>query len=109
MALTLGDRTLYRLSVDDVMTMLDTRASSRRSTTGFCRCGCLRADTGVKPALYAAAGVPDYWVVDVAGRRLEVRRDPVGEEYRRLEVLGPGQVISPLALELPAVGLDDLL
>ena len=66
-------------------------------------------DTTVKPALYAAARVPDFWVVDVARRRLEVRRDPVGTEYRRLEVLGAGEKIAPLAFELPALALDDVL
>jgi Uma2 family endonuclease len=65
-------------------------------------------DTGIKSALYAAAGVPDYWVIDVARQRLEVRREPVGTEYRRLEVLGPGQSVSALALDLPALELDVL-
>ena len=63
-------------------------------------------DTSVKPALYAEARVPDYWVVDVARRRFEVRRDPVGTEYRRTEVRGPGEAVTALGLDLPALELD---
>ena len=63
-------------------------------------------DTSVKPALYAEARVPHYWVVDVARRRLEVRRDPVGAEYRRTEVHGPGEAVTALGLDLPALELD---
>lgn len=69
----------------------------------------LLTDTSVKPALYAAAGVPEYWVVDVPHQRLEIRRDPVGAEYRRLQVLGPGEQAAPLALDLPPLELAELL
>ena len=81
MALTLGDRTLYRLSVDDVERMLGS--------------GVLTEDTPV-----------EFWVVDVARRRLEVRRDPVGAEYRRTEVHGQGEAVTALDLDLPALELD---
>lgn len=33
-------------------------------------------DRGRKAELYAAAGVPEYWVVDVPGRSVEVHRGP---------------------------------
>jgi Uma2 family endonuclease len=33
-------------------------------------------DRGRKSELYAAAGVPEYWVVDVPGRSVEVHREP---------------------------------
>ena len=36
----------------------------------------LAYDTGEKAALYAAAGVADYWIVDIPHRCVEVRRDP---------------------------------
>lgn len=36
----------------------------------------LQMDLGVKAELYAAAGVPDYWVLDLAKRQLHVLRDP---------------------------------
>ena len=38
-------------------------------------------DTGEKADLYAAAGIADYWVVDVAAQRIEVRREPVAGRY----------------------------
>lgn len=39
-----------------------------------------------KAAIYARAGVPAYWLVDLAARRVEVRTDPLPEgRYARLE------------------------
>lgn len=39
-----------------------------------------------KAAIYARAGVPVYWAVDLASRRVEVRSDPLpGGRYSRLE------------------------
>lgn len=39
-----------------------------------------------KATVYARAGVPVYWLVDLAARRLEVRSEPLGEgRYARLE------------------------
>lgn len=33
-------------------------------------------DRTTKARIYAAAGIGEYWLVDLANRRLEVRRDP---------------------------------
>src|SRR5271155_4050934 len=38
--------------------------------------GSHEADRGVKAELYATAGVPTYWLVDVPGKAVEVRSDP---------------------------------
>ncbi len=38
----------------------------------------LKYDLSVKAALYARAGIFEYWVVDVNGRRLIAHRDPEG-------------------------------
>lgn len=65
-------------------------------------------DTTVKPALYATARVPDYWVVDVPNRRIEVRREPVEGEYRRVEIIGGGQQIAPLELDVEPVTVSTL-
>ena len=42
----------------------------------------LRLDLTTKSSLYARAKVSEYWVLDVKGRRLFVRRDPVEGVYR---------------------------
>jgi Uma2 family endonuclease len=37
----------------------------------------LQYDRGDKAALYASAGIQDYWIVNLADRRVEVYRNPV--------------------------------
>lgn len=41
----------------------------------------LHHDLGRKKRLYARTGVPEYWVVDVRGRKIIRFHAPVGEEY----------------------------
>lgn len=42
-----------------------------------------------KAAIYACAAVPEYWLVDVAGRCLAVYRQPLAQgQYGRVETLG---------------------
>jgi Uma2 family endonuclease len=65
-------------------------------------------DTKVKPELYAAAGVPDYWVVDVAAKRLQVFREPEGDRYASEAVLGPDGTLEPVAVEAPPLDLAGL-
>jgi len=60
-------------------------------------------DRGVKAALYATAGVPTYWIVDVLGKAVEVRSDPGLDGYHRHEVYGPGA-----AVPSPDPGVGDL-
>ena len=69
----------------------------------------LRPDITRKVELYASAGVPDYWVVDVLGRQLQVRRNPEGDAYGSLEVLGPEDSVRPLGLDVPPLHLAELL
>jgi Uma2 family endonuclease len=62
------------------------------------------ADRGTKAALYARAGIADYWILNLVDHVLEVCRDPVtaaaqpsGWRYRDIAVLRPGASIAPLA------------
>jgi Uma2 family endonuclease len=55
-----------------------------------------RMDLGYKARLYASAGVPDYWVVDLAARRVLVHREPGADGYAAVRVLVPGETIVPL-------------
>ena len=57
-----------------------------------------------KAFLYAAGGIEDYWIVNLARRQLEVLRGPVrdrhqpfGFRYSRTTILRPGEKIAPLA------------
>jgi Uma2 family endonuclease len=45
-------------------------------------------DLSRKATLYAAAGVPEYWVVDLVRRMVVVHRRPDGVLYRLVELLG---------------------
>lgn len=60
-------------------------------------------DRREKSSLYAKAGIRDYWILNLKKSRLEVRRDPVeddqapyGWDYSTLQILAPGQTVSPL-------------
>jgi Uma2 family endonuclease len=46
----------------------------------------LRFDRGTKASVYARAGVPEYWVVDVSERTIEVYGAPDGERYTTTKV-----------------------
>jgi Uma2 family endonuclease len=74
----------------------------------------LNHDITTKAELYATAGIADYWVLDVDGRRLLVFRDPVpiapgGTTYRTHLTLGPADSVTPLAAPVASVRVADLL
>ena len=56
----------------------------------------LALDRGIKGAIYARVGIPDYWIVDVDERRVEVHRDPdpSHERYRDVSIVGSDEVLS---------------
>jgi hypothetical protein len=60
-------------------------------------------DRGVKSSLYAKAGIPIYWLVDVPGRSVEVRTDPGPDGYRACETYGVGA-----SVPTPIAGVADL-
>lgn len=66
-------------------------------------------DTNEKRLLYARAGIREYWVVDVNGRRLLVYRDPQAGDYASQQALGPADAVSPLAVPAAGVRVADLL
>lgn len=58
----------------------------------------LRYDRDIKVPLYASAGIPEVWLLDLAYQRLEVYRRPSTEGYR--EILYPAfdETIAPVLL-----------
>ena len=76
----------------------------------------LSFDRQQKGSLYARAGVPDYWIVNLVDGVLEVYRDaapdasaPYGWRYRSLETFLPPAVVTPLALPSSPIAVGALL
>jgi len=61
-----------------------------------------------KAATYAAAGVPEYWIVDVERDDMLVHRIPRAGAYTSVERSTPGDVITPL-IAAPPVDVAALL
>jgi len=57
----------------------------------------LDGDCGEKAELYAAAGIRDYWVVDLPNRVVHVFREPKNDVYSQHTTAGMGDEICPLA------------
>jgi len=73
-------------------------------------------DMNVKSELYAAAKVPEYWVLDVEGRELHILRDPVAQPaglgsnaYRSHQTVAAKDSVSPLAAPTASAKVEDLL
>lgn len=68
----------------------------------------LRTDTTIKPALYAAGGIPELWVVDIPARALRVLREPVAGGYARQWRSAPPETVAPTALDIEPLDLSEL-
>jgi Uma2 family endonuclease len=74
----------------------------------------LDLDRRLKGALYARAGLPEYWIINLPDRRLEVFRIPVpdptlpiGWRYRDTTVLAAGDRVAPVGLGGRSVAVAD--
>ncbi|MCS6919892.1 MAG: Uma2 family endonuclease [Fimbriimonadales bacterium] len=68
----------------------------------------LRHDRGRKLRLYARHNIPEYWILNLKERVLEVYREPARGRYQNKQVLGLDDAIRPLfnpAVELPVRSL----
>ena len=68
----------------------------------------LEHDLTTKAALYARAGIPEYWVVDLNGRRLIVHRDPSGSVYKSVTAYTEQERIAPLGATKSEMLVADL-
>jgi Uma2 family endonuclease len=65
----------------------------------------LEFDRTVKQALYAEAGIREYWIVNLIDEQLEVFRQPrMDGTYGQPAVFGVGQTVAPL--DFPGVGIQ---
>ncbi len=61
-------------------------------------------DRGVKTPLYARAGVPEVWLVNLPGEVIEVYARPAGGAYQETRLVGRGATLSASAV--PELTLD---
>lgn len=69
----------------------------------------LRYDAGPKLRAYARRGVREYWIVDLAHRRIDVYRDPQGEGYVVHLTFERGGSVAPLAFPAEPIAVDEVL
>jgi len=62
-----------------------------------------KKDRETKAPVYARAGVPTYWLVDVPAKTIEVRSEPGPNGYGRCDIYGTGTTVPS-----PAEGVADL-
>lgn len=68
----------------------------------------LRFDLSTKADLYSRAEIREYWVVDVAGRRIVVHRDPGGGRYRSITAYSEEEFVAPLASPAARLRVRDI-
>lgn len=69
----------------------------------------LSYDRGQKQQLYAECGVPEYWIVNLVDRVVEVHRLPRAGSYERLSVHAKGERLELLAFADVTLAVDDFL
>jgi Uma2 family endonuclease len=66
-------------------------------------------DREIKLPLYAEAGIPELWILNLPGQLLEIYRQPEGKSYREQHILRPGDEIQPLALPSLQIEVGQML
>ena len=66
-------------------------------------------DRNIKGPLYAAAGIPAYWIINLPEQVVECHEAPWGERYKRVQVLQPRERLRFPALDIDADVADWLI
>ena len=76
----------------------------------------LSLDRALKGSLYARALVPEYWIVNLVDRALEVHRDPAadaaaryGWRYTTVATLRVGETVTPLSAPDSPISVGELI
>ena len=69
----------------------------------------LNFDLSTKARLYARAGIVEYWILDVPGRRMIVHREPQHGRYRSVIAYGETERIATLAASAAELRIGDVL
>jgi len=70
----------------------------------------LAYDRDVKRPLYARAGIPEVWILDLEARHIEVHREPDDDVYRTRHLAGLDDTVTPeRPASVGAVAVRDIL
>ena len=69
----------------------------------------LSYDRNTKAAWYARARIPEFWLVDIAAKSVEVYRSPGTDGYTYLSYRRIGESIAPVAFPSVEIPVDDFL
>jgi Uma2 family endonuclease len=68
----------------------------------------LRYDRSIKAPLYARFGIPEYWMIKLAERFVEVYRGPARDRYRRVRRRSGDDIIRPRAVPDVRISVGDI-
>jgi Uma2 family endonuclease len=68
----------------------------------------LKKDRG-KAAVYASAGIGEYWIVNLGARAVEAYSSPDGDRYAEVRTLRAGDALRPAALVDVAIAVAEIL
>lgn len=68
----------------------------------------LHLDRQIKAPLYAQEGIPEYWIVDLANKSIEVHREPGAAGYGFMKRHGSGDTIDLPAIDGARLAVDEL-
>jgi Uma2 family endonuclease len=68
----------------------------------------LELDRGRKLQIYAAAGIPEYWVVDLRDQSVHVHLEPHEDRYERCRTVQAPATLRATAVDVPALSLTEL-
>ncbi len=66
-------------------------------------------DRGLKAKLYAAAAIPEYWIINAEELQIEVHRNPSQRRYRSIETFDRHATVAPIAFPEISICLDALI
>lgn len=84
-------------SADDVFLLMEVSDSS------------LAYDRGTKLRLYARAGIPEFWLIDIPGEAIERHTNPSGDRYGVTVRVGCGEEIESTGVPGLLIRTDDVL
>jgi len=68
----------------------------------------LAKDREIKLPAYAAAGVPEVWLVDIENDTVQVCREPKGDTYQSTQTFKAGTALDALCLPRQTIDIDKL-